>query len=139
MSWHLFPFFRYFLVLFGRPPALLGHPLGSSGVSLAFSWCPFGCLWLVWAVFGIFLVFFCDKGPQGENTLSPALCFLYVFFVLGVVFSCFSRCFLTRKRGRGGAAGAAEDHSSIQHSLETIALQPFFFLVVQGKVLLLCF
>ena len=35
--------------------------------------------------------------------------------------------FLTRKRGRGRAAGAAEDHSSIQHSLETIALQPFSF------------
>ena len=31
------------------------------------------------------------------------------------------------KRGRGRAAGAAEDHISFQHSLETIALQPFFF------------
>ncbi len=31
------------------------------------------------------------------------------------------------KRGRGRAAGAAEDHTSIQHSLETIALQPFSF------------
>ena len=40
---------------------------------------------------------------------------------------CFSKCFLTRKRGRGSAAGAAEDHTSIQHSLETIALQPFSF------------
>ena len=31
------------------------------------------------------------------------------------------------KRGRGRAAGAAEDHISFQRSLETIALQPFFF------------
>ena len=132
MSWPLFQFFRYFLVLFGKPLAVFGHPLGSSGLSLAFSCRPFGCLWLVWAVFGFSLVFFVARGRKG-GTLSPALCFLYVFFVLGVFFSCFSRCFLIRRRGRGGAAGAAEDHSSIQHSLETIALQPFFFLVVFSR------
>jgi hypothetical protein len=52
---------------------------------------------------------------------------LYVLHVFFVICVCFSKCFLTRKRGRGSAAGAAEDHTSIQHSLETIALQPFSF------------
>ena len=110
-------------------------------------WAPFG---IVWGLFGVLvspfwvplarlgcfwslLILFCDKGPQGGDSQPSFVFFLYVFFVLGVVFSCFSRCFLTRKRGRGGAAGAAEDHSSIQHSLETIALQPFFFLVVFSR------
>ena len=77
--------FWYFFVLFGKPPALFGHPLGSSGVSLAFSCRPFGCLWLVWAVFGIFLLFFCDKGPQGGDS-QPS----FVFFVC---FLCLGRCF----------------------------------------------
>mgnify|MGYP006971498687 CR=1 FL=1 len=85
---------------------------------------------------GLFLVsfwyFFVTRGRKG-GTLSPALCVLYVFFGFGVGFVAFSKCFLTRKRGRGRAAGAAEDHSSIQHSLETIALQPFFFLVVLSR------
>ena len=103
-------------------------------------WDPLGSLWrsrvALLGVFGssglflvFFLYFFVIRGRKG-GTLSPVLCVLYVLFGFGVGFVVFSLCFLIWKRGRGRAAGAAEDHSSIQHSLETIALQPFFFLVV---------
>ena len=117
-----FPIFLHFFEHLGIPPAVFWQPLGSSGVSWAFSCRPFGCLWLAWAVFGLAVMLFCDTGPQGGGS-QLSFVFCYVFFLICM---CFSKCFLTRESGRGRAVGAAEDHTSIQHSLGTIALKPFF-------------
>ena len=123
--------FSPFLHHSGRPSAVFWQPLGSSGVSWTFSCRPFGCLWLAWAVFGLAVMLFCETGPQGGGS-QLSFVFCYVFFLICMSFS---KCFLSRKRGRGRALGAAEDQTSIQHSLETFALQPFFawWLVLKKK------
>ena len=47
-------FFSFYIIFIGfqKALAILWHSLGSFPVSLVFSCRPFGCLWLVWAVFG---------------------------------------------------------------------------------------
>ena len=84
-----FPIFLHFFGHLGIPPAVFWQPLGSSGVSWAFSCRPFGCLWLAWAVFGLAVMLFCDTGPQGGG-LSAQLCILLCFlFDLHVFFQMF--------------------------------------------------
>ena len=54
----------------------------------------FMCPWLVWAVFGISLVLFCDTGPQGGGSKPSFVCFVcflsnlsHFFDVFPIVFS----------------------------------------------------
>ena len=80
-------------VLPGRPRASLLGGFGSPGLSLGFLWC-----------------FFAYTGLQG-GSLSSTL-HISLFFIGNVhVFYNSSICFLTLERGRGRAAGAAEDHT----------------------------
>ena len=76
-------------------------------------WCHFD------DIFGVIFMFF---GSISEFCFQvESLCYSLVF--LGSLFLCDSLYDVLSNM-------LAEDHSSIQHSLETIAQQPFFFVVV---------
>ena len=96
-----FPIFLHFFEHLGLPPAVFWQPLGSSGVSWAFSCRPFGCLWLAWAFFWLAVMLFCDMGPQGGGS-QLSFVFCHVFFLICMYFS---KCFFNREIGRGSRSG----------------------------------
>ena len=123
-------FYVFFLLRFGAPgrPKIIelifslgvvvrSVPRVVFGQLLAPFWCHFGVICCV------FFELFCSISESCFHVESP--CCSLVFSLLAL-FLCDSLYDVLSNT-------PAEDHSSIQHSFETIAQQPFFFLVVFSR------